>query len=491
MYKARPVLALLACAVHARRVQISPKAGEIGEDQSALSSMNLALNPSIASPRAHLNTDSHAPKGPISQILLSQPPTEDNDGWFFAKLLGGSIGIGGLLLTGKLAAKRVHSSRTQSPQMTAMQHREAAQTTLTGVQEYFVRRLEAVTADGAKSEFQPNSWVRDEGTHGGGQRYGVVDVPVFNRASVNYSGVFYDDKPDYPVSSATAISVIIHPRNPHAPSMHCHFSYTEPRNKAPYWRMISDLNPSLHNPDAKNKFENKLREVAAEHGRSLPPQMFENAKLFGDKYFFIPELNMYRGTSHFFIPELPDSQNDPSASRNLAEKLAKATIDTYTSIIQERMDSKPLSEVTDNEKKQQLAYHTAYFYQVLFLDRGTTAGLMAHSDNDVGTLASLPNYIDRKLLETWLKNNAQPPHDVLLSRILDVLPKTDEVHITDDIRAQLAKLCRDYYLEDKSRPAFQASMDVAAFSETAYGGSNTAMKKKSDGPSYQRTCTVM
>lgn len=452
---------------------MSTKQVEAGEDQSALSALHLAMGPSIASARTHPTTGTHPSK---SQTLMPSPPAKeqvsDKDGWSFVKLLGGTIGIGGLLITCKLAAKKARNGRTLSPQMTAMQHREATQTVLTDVQEYFVKKLEAVSVDGVTSEFKPSAWVRDEGTHGGGQRFGVVDVPVFNRASVNYSGVFYDDKPDSPVSSATAISVIIHPRNPYAPSMHCHFSYTEPRNKAPYWRMISDLNPSLHNPDAKNKFDNKLREVVAEHGSSLPPKMFEHAKLFGDKYFFMPELNMYRGTSHFFIPELPDSQHDPSASRNLAEKLAKATIDTYTSIIQERMDSKPLDDVTESEKKQQLAYHTAYFYQVLFLDRGTTAGIMAHSDNDVGTLASLPNYIDRTLLETWLANNVQPPHDVLLRRILDALPKMDEVHVTDEIRAQLAKLCREYYLEDKTRPAFQASMDVEAFSKTVYGASD-------------------
>ena len=44
-------------------------------------------------------------------------------------------------------------------------------------------------------------------------------------------------------------------------------------------------------------------------------------------------------------------------------------------------------------RKKQLAYHTRYFYQVLLLDRGTTAGLLVHDDNDVGTLGSLPGQV--------------------------------------------------------------------------------------------------
>ena len=36
------------------------------------------------------------------------------------------------------------------------------------------------------------------------------------------------------------------------------------------------------------------------------------------------------------------------------------------------------------------------FFQVLTLDRGTTHGLLAHGDNDVGTLGSLPNFVSKR-----------------------------------------------------------------------------------------------
>lgn len=360
-------------------------------------------------------------------------------------------------------AQSATGSESSSEEQTVSFHRIDSQTVLESVQAHFVDRLEAVTADGvsSKGDFAPSSWLRDAGEHGGGKRYGVVDVPLFNRASVNYSAVHYDDVPEKPVKSATALSVIIHPRNPHAPSMHCHFSYTEPRTRAPYWRMISDLNPSLHDPHFKNTFEKALK-------RRCPEDLFDDGKLFGDKYFFIPELNMYRGTSHLFIAELADTEMDPNASRELAKTLAITTIDTYTDIIQTAMDAHPADTVTDAAREQQLAYHTAYFYQVLFLDCGTTAGLLAHSENDVGTLASLPNYISPKLLRTWLEEKVQPPHDVLLNRILEVLPEDEEpCHVTDEIRANLAATVRDYYVEDRTRTKAQADMDLAWWAKRA------------------------
>jgi coproporphyrinogen III oxidase len=331
---------------------------------------------------------------------------------------------------------------------------------LDSVQAHFVKRLEAVSSGGSssKGEFLEKTWERDAGVHGGGKRFGVVWNSIFNRASVNYSGVFYDDMPEKVIKSATALSVIIHPKNPYAPSMHCHFSYTEPREGTPFWRMISDLNPSIFNPNSKNKFEKALKDICPNEDN-----LFDDGKLFGDKYFFIPELNMYRGTSHLFIAKLQDGEMEPADSRALAEKLAIATIDTYTDIIQEMLDANPFDEVSEQDRALQLAYHTAYFYQVLFLDCGTTAGLMTHSENDVGTLASLPTYINVSLLREWLAEKVKPPHDILLTRILEVLPETpigELCHVTDEVRQALATTVREYYLEDKSRTAHQADMDL-------------------------------
>ena len=63
-------------------------------------------------------------------------------------------------------------------------------------------------------------WLRDGGRHGGGVRFEVAERGPFNRASVNMSHVHYDDDDARPLRSATALSSIIHPAHPRAPSLH-------------------------------------------------------------------------------------------------------------------------------------------------------------------------------------------------------------------------------------------------------------------------------
>ena len=99
--------------------------------------------------------------------------------------------------------------------------------TLTTLQKRFVQKLNTLCE--LQKAFEPVTWGRDGGIHGGGTRFVAIDEKVFDRASVNFSQVHYDDIPEKKLSSATAISTIIHPRNPHVPSMHMHISWTEYR----------------------------------------------------------------------------------------------------------------------------------------------------------------------------------------------------------------------------------------------------------------------
>ena len=223
---------------------------------------------------------------------------------------------------------------------------------------------------------------RLKGLHGGGIRYQTVaaDSPgLFNRASVNVSAVHYEDKPKYPVDSATALSVILHPTSPRAPSMHFHISYMEPRGRPPYWRMIADLNPSIVNHADIAEFEAAVRGVPG-----LSPALCGDAEAFGDAYFWIPALERHRGAYHLFIAKLEPEELDPSAALRLAEALATTAIDTYANIVSRATATHPPAAASAEDRARQLDYHTLYLYQVLTLDRGTTHGILAHDQNDVG-----------------------------------------------------------------------------------------------------------
>ena len=77
---------------------------------------------------------------------------------------------------------------------------------------------------------------------------------------------------------------------------------------------------------------------------------------------------------------------------------------------------------------------------MLSLDRGTTHGLLAHSDNDVGTLGSIPPVLNREILAEWTRL-VPAPQGGLIMRINEILGDVDDgtglAVMTDAVRAQL------------------------------------------------------
>ncbi len=261
------------------------------------------------------------------------------------------------------------------------------------LQRLFVDKLQAMAKElGVSTQFQPVEWLRDDGHHGGGLRF-VADKGLFNRASINVSQIHFADLPDKSLLSATALSAIIHPDHPLAPSLHIHLSWSELKSGRSYWRIMADLNPAIANKLDKLLFDDTLRALSGNY--------FASASQSGDNYFYIPALQRYRGVSHFYLEGFnPDSNGALSAPENFAE----AVISCYCAIVKQHLAA--AQAATAQQKRLQLDYHTLYFYQVLTLDRGTTAGLLAHGQNDIGTLGSLPARIDRSLLASWLEKNS-------------------------------------------------------------------------------------
>lgn len=316
---------------------------------------------------------------------------------------------------------------------------------VTDLQTRMVRAQEAVAhARGDSARFLETAWLRDEGRHGGGSRWGVADTATFDRASVNVSQVHYDDEPTKRLASASALSTIIHPRHPRAPSVHIHVSWTEMRDGSGYWRIMADLNPAIASPPDTARFIAALRAAA--------PSVFDEAAAQGDRYFWIPALERHRGVAHFYLEQY--ATPEAAADRELARALAEAAIDCHAAIVGDALAAS--TAPTDEERAAQRAYHTLYLFQVLTLDRGTTSGLLVHDQNDVGILGSLPSHVDRALLASW---GARVPAPVapLVQRILDALP-TDTVD--DAAKRALAQTVREFYRAHPEALELQARGDV-------------------------------
>jgi coproporphyrinogen III oxidase len=347
---------------------------------------------------------------------------------------------------------RRHRSSFPKPimQRTAARSESAASALalVTSLQQRFVAGLERLAeARGSDQRFTSVEWGRDDGRHGGGIRFETGAGDLFWRGSVNVSQVHYDDDPAKKLGSANAISTIIHPVHPLAPSVHIHVSLTERKDGAAYWRMMADLNPSHENASDTQRFLDDLKAAA--------PAQFDEAKAQGERYFFIPALERHRGVAHFYLEDYHTDDADADAA--LARAVGEAAIDSYLSILERALAA--ARDATAAQQANQLAYHTLYFFQVLTLDRGTTSGLLVHDQNDVGIMGSLPACIDRELLASWVERMPRP-QDALVRDLLDCLSPQSPTPVDEQAKRKLAAAVRRHYRAHPGAIALQAAGDV-------------------------------
>lgn len=310
---------------------------------------------------------------------------------------------------------------------------------LQGLQKRYVAGLMALVGDEPISTI----WFRNEGECGGGERLSFLENIALAGASINFSQVHYRNDSEIRLAVATALSAIVHPAHPRLPSAHLHLSYTQMQDGDAYWRLMADLNPAIENEQHRMKFDRMLASVADQH-------LLEGVEN-GEQYFYIPALERHRGVSHFYIEQFTSGDFDEDLL--FAEQFGMAVLTTYVSILMNGVEEE--KEPTEEEQASQLAYHTLYLFQVLLMDRGTTAGLLVHDQNDVGILGSLPPRVDKNLLSSW-GSRLTAPQDVLLNRLLSVMPQMGVVPITDSLKKQFAEIIRKFYRE------FPEGMDLQA-----------------------------
>jgi coproporphyrinogen III oxidase len=317
--------------------------------------------------------------------------------------------------------------------------------TIHSLQKYFAENLQTVCSKKDQPlNFKAVEWLRNDGRHGGGVRLEIDSPETFNQASLNFSHIHYSDEPSRSLKSATALSCIVHPRNPMAPSLHLHVSYTDSKVKGGYWRLMADLNPSHLIEMDRELF---LREIDV-----FPDHVLRLGLSQGDKYFFIPALGRTRGVAHFYLEEY--TSGNFRDDLELTEKFAKKSIDVYSSVLEKRLNEVPPDLKIAQET--QLWYHTLYFFQVLTLDRGTTSGLLVHNQNDVGILGSLPSHVNRNLLIEWI-SKVPSPQDQLVRDLIACLEPKEIAPVNEPTKANLANAIRLHYKEHPDSLDLQAS----------------------------------
>ena len=287
---------------------------------------------------------------------------------------------------------------------------------LLALQERIVRGLEAV--DG--KAFLRDAWDRAEG--GGGISRLVEEGNVIERGGVNFSHVMGAKLP--PSASAhrpdlggqpweaMGVSLVIHPRNPYAPTVHMNvrFFTTTTADGEPAWWFGGgmDLTPYYGEVEDVKHFHQTCHNALAPFGDELHPR-FKN---WCDEYFYLKHRQEARGVGGIFF----DDFNEAGAEQSLAmmQSVGDSFLLAYLPILERRKDT-PYGE---RERDFQAYRRGRYVEFNLVFDRGTLFGLQSGGRTEA-ILMSMPPIV--KWRYRW-EPEAGSPEAALYS---DFLPHRD------------------------------------------------------------------
>jgi coproporphyrinogen III oxidase len=238
--------------------------------------------------------------------------------------------------------------------------------------------------------------------------HGVLPPAAIKQMRADHTSMPLPDTPDGLPFFAAGLSLVVHPRNPHAPTVHANYRYfeiteagnQETRNVLAWWfGGGSDLTPSyLYEEDAVH-FHTTLKTACDAHGSRLYPSF----KKWCDEYFYITHRGEARGIGGIFFDDLNegDHKRIPSSTKGRTRKLrprtpedifafvqdaGRAFIPSYLPILTKR-HSLPF---TDHHRRWQLIRRGRYVEFNLVIDRGTKFGLMTPGARIESILMSLP-----------------------------------------------------------------------------------------------------
>ncbi|XP_070687978.1 oxygen-dependent coproporphyrinogen-III oxidase, mitochondrial [Pempheris klunzingeri] len=247
--------------------------------------------------------------------------------------------------------------------------------------------------------FKVDRWQRKEG--GGGISCVMQDGKVFEKAGVNVSVVFghlteeaakqmrsrgkvlkgKDGKLPF---CAMGVSSVIHPKNPHIPTVHFNYRYFEIEeeggSKQWWFGGGTDLTPIYINEEDAFLFHNTLKEACDKHH----PQYYPDFKKWCDRYFYIRHRGETRGIGGIFFDDLDTPSQEEAFS--FVKSCARTVVPCYLPIVYKRLNA----SFTDEEKDWQQVRRGRYVEFNLVYDRGVKFGLATPGSRIESILMSLP-----------------------------------------------------------------------------------------------------
>ena len=273
------------------------------------------------------------------------------------------------------------------------------------------------TLDG-QAKFQEDVWERPEG--GGGRTRVIENGAVFEKGGVNISGVHgqlpLSMQTHFNVSEASfyacGLSLVLHPKNPFAPTVHANWRYFELYDAngdiADQWFGGGlDLTPYyLFDEDAKH-FHQNCKMICDQHH----PEFYAKYKARCDEYFWNTHRNEARGVGGLFFDYLRADQIPMEKWYAFVTDVANNFLDAYLPILEKRKDH----PYTADHKNWQEIRRGRYVEFNLVHDKGTLFGLKTNGRIE-SILMSLPPQVQ------W-KYDHQPEIGSKEERLIKVLKK--------------------------------------------------------------------
>ena len=264
------------------------------------------------------------------------------------------------------------------------------------------RLVEAVQADICQAferledeaRFRSDRWARPGG--GGGLSRVLEGGAVFEKAGVNTSAV-HGVLPERMASVlgvqeapffATGVSLVVHPRSPHVPTVHANFRYfalgedlADPDDE--WFGGGADLTPYYPRLEDVRHFHGIWKNVCDRHPGVADYAAFKKQC---DEYFFLKHRDEARGVGGLFYDYL---RGDSEALYDFSADAARAFLGSYLPIVERRVDE-PFGE---RERAFQALRRGRYVEFNLIYDRGTRFGLETNGRTE-SILMSLPPKVE-------------------------------------------------------------------------------------------------
>lgn len=236
-----------------------------------------------------------------------------------------------------------------------------------------------------KAKFSRDAYTRGEKPGGGVARV-LTDGNVFEKAGVNLS-VVYGEMPQEAVKAATergvdrvgvelepgakvpffacGLSSVMHPKNPHCPTMHFNYRYFETEYGAWWFGGGTDITPSYLDVEDMEHFHGTYKKVCD----SFDPAWYPKFKAWADSYFVIPHRQETRGLGGIFFDDF--SSEDPDRHLSFSEACLGAVVDAYVPLLEKHKND----NFTPAQKDWQQIRRGRYVEFNLVYDRGTVFGM--------------------------------------------------------------------------------------------------------------------